>query len=285
MKGRVRAVKRYTREELRARIQAVIDSGRPVIQATGGTGISAKFAERGGADLIAIPPSGLFRMDGKGSTAALMPYGNANEIMLQMANRILPVLRVVPVIACICGSDPTRLMRPFLRQLQDMEFSAVKNYPTVGGIEGTHRENLEQNGFGVKKELETLALARDMGFFTMGYAYDEDTAEEIGKLGLDILNTHSGLTTGGDVGSKANERKSLQDVADFINRLHNAARKYNPNIWVMAHGGPIKEPADTEFIYRHTDVIGFTGASSMERLPIEKPLQKVVEEFKKVKMR
>ncbi len=278
-------MKQYTRQELRARIQAVIDSGRPVIQATGGTGISAKFAERGGADMIAIPASGFFRMDGKGSTAALMPYGNANDIMLQMANRILPVLNEVPVIACICGSDPTRLMKPFLRQLQEMGFSAVKNYPTVGGMEGMHRAHLEQNDFGVKKELETLALARDMGFFTLGYCYDEETAEQVAKLDLDILNTHSGLTTGGDVGSRFNEKKTLQDVADFINRLHNAARKYNPNIWVLAHGGPIKEPADTEFIYRHTKAIGFTGASSMERLPIEKPLQKIVEDFKNIKMR
>jgi len=278
-------MKQYTRKELRERIQAVIDSGRPVIQAAGGSGISAKFAERGGADMIAIASSGFFRMDGKGSTAALMPYGNANDIMLQMANRILPVIKEVPVIACICGSDPTRLMRPFLQQLKDMGFSGVKNYPTVGGIEGIHRAHLEQNGFGVKKELETLALARDMGFFTIAYCYDEETAEQIAKLDFDILNTHSGLTAGGDVGSQLNQKKSLQEVVDFINRLHNAARKYNPSIWVMAHGGPIKEPADTEYIYRHTNIIGFSGASSMERLPIEKPLQKIVEEFKNVKMR
>ena len=272
--------KYYTREEVRERFKAVNKAGRPIVIAGAGTGISGKFAERGGADLIGVYSSGLYRMDGNGSLAGLMPYGNANDIVLELANRVFYQIREAPMIAGICGSDPTRVMEYFLRQLKDVGFSAVMNFPTVGLIDGRYREELEDTGMGYGKEIETLVKAKELGLFTIGYAFNEEQAAMVGKAGLDVMIGHMGLTTGGAIGSKYSEAISLESCAELIRRMTAKARAANPEILIFAHGGPISGPDDTQYIYDHTEAIGFLGASSIERIPVEKPLEEAVKLFK-----
>jgi predicted TIM-barrel enzyme len=272
--------KQYTREEVKQRIKDNIALGKPIIIAGAGTGISGKFAERGGADLIGVYNSGLYRMDGNGSLAGLMPYGNANQIVIDLANRVFPVINEAPMIAGICGSDPTREMRPYLKGLVDLGFSAVMNFPTVGLIDGRFRQELEDTGMGYDKEINTLKLAAKLGMFTLGYAFNEDEAKMVGEASIDVMICHMGLTTGGAIGSKYSEDVSLEKCAELINRMTIAARKGNPDIIIFAHGGPISSPADTAYIYEHTESVGFLGASSIERIPVEKPLMEAVKDFK-----
>lgn len=272
--------KQYTRAQVLERIHKSVDAGKPVVIAGAGTGISGKFAEKGGADLIGVYNSGLYRMDGNGSLAGLMPYGNANQIVIDLAHRVFPQIQEAPMIAGISGSDPTREMKPYLKQLIDLGFSAVMNFPTVGLIDGRFRQELEDTGMGYGKEIATLKLAAELGMFTIAYAFNEEEAEMVGQAGMDVMICHMGLTTGGAIGSKFSEKVSLEDAAALVNRMSEKARKGNPNVIIFAHGGPISSPQDTAYIYKHTDSVGFLGASSIERIPIEVPLTEAVKEFK-----
>jgi predicted TIM-barrel enzyme len=274
--------KQYTREEVLARLKRTISEGKPVIIAGAGTGISGKFAERGGADLIGVYNSGLYRMDGNGSLAGLMPYGNANEIVIQLAHRVFPQIKEAPMIAGICGTDPTREMKPFLKYLKELGFSGVMNFPTVGLIDGRFRQELEDTGMGYGKEIEALKLASELGFFTLGYAFNVEEARMVGEAKLDVLICHMGLTRGGAIGSKYAEGMSLEKAAELINEMTKAARERHPQILIFAHGGPISYPEDTAYIYEHTEAVGFLGASSIERIPVEKPLQEAVQKFKSI---
>lgn len=272
--------KQYSREDVLKRLHRTIDEGYPVVIGGAGTGISGKFAERGGADLIGVYNSGLYRMDGNGSLAGLMPYGNANEIVIQLAHRVMPQINEAPMIGGICGSDPTREMKPFLKTLIELGFSGVMNFPTVGLIDGRFRKELEDTGMGYGKEIKTLKLAKELGLFTMGYSFNEEEAAMVGEAGLDVVICHMGLTVGGSIGSKYSENYALDEAADLINRMTAAARKVSPNIMIFAHGGPIAMPEDTEFIYKKTKSVGFLGASSIERIPVEQPLIEAVKNFK-----
>lgn len=277
--------KQYTREEVRTRLQKTISEGKPVIIAGAGTGISGKFSEKGGVDLIGVYNSGLFRMDGKGSLAGLMPYGDANQIVIDLANRVFPVINETPMIAGICGTDPTREMRPYLKHLLDLGFSAVMNFPTVGLIDGRFRKELEDTGMGYGVEIQTLKLARELGFFTLGYAFNVEEAAQVGKAELDVLICHMGLTKGGSIGSKFAEGITLEKAAELVREMTKAAREGYPEIMIFAHGGPISGPEDTAYIYQHTESVGFLGASSIERIPIEVPLTEAVRQFKDVPLR
>ncbi len=276
--------KQYTREQVTKRLRDMIASGKPVVIAGAGTGISGKFAERGGADLIGVYNSGLYRMDGNGSLAGLMPYGNANQIVIELANRVCPQIKEAPMIAGICGSDPTREMLPYLKHLKELGFSAVMNFPTVGLIDGRFRRELEDTGMGYGKEIESLKMASELGMFTLGYAFNEEEARMVGEAGLDVLICHMGLTTGGAIGSKYSEEVSLEKCAELINRMAAEARKGNPDIMIFAHGGPISSPEDTGYIYAHSEAVGFLGASSIERIPVEQPLMEAVKAFKNQKL-
>lgn len=277
--------KQYSRSQVLERLKKSISEAKPLIIAGAGTGISGKFAERGGADLVGVYNSGLYRMDGNGSLAGLMPYGNANQIVIDLAHRVFPQIKEAPMIAGICGTDPTREMKPYLKSLYDLGFSAVMNFPTVGLIDGRFRQELEDTGMGYGKEIEALKLASEIGMFTLGYAFNEKEAEMVGQAGMDVLICHMGLTTGGAIGSKYSEKISLEDAAALVNRMSAAARKGNPDILIFAHGGPISSPQDTAYIYQHTDSVGFLGASSIERIPIEVPLTEAVKEFKNQSLR
>jgi predicted TIM-barrel enzyme len=272
--------KYYTREEVLERIKATNAKGEPIVMTGAGTGISGKFNERGGADLIAIYNSGLYRMDGKGSLAGLMPYGNANDIVIDLAYRVFPSIKEAPVIAGICGSDPTKVMEKYLRDLKEIGFSGVQNFPTIGLIDGRYRKELEDTGMGYSKEIETLKLAKELGMFTIGYAFNVEEARLVGEAGLDVLDCHMGLTKGGAIGSKYSEEVTLDDCIELINEMTAVAREGNPDIIVFAHGGPIARPDDARYVYERTDSIGFQGASSTERIPIEQPLIDAVKDFK-----
>lgn len=277
--------KQYTKEEVLKRFKETNAAGKPVVMAGAGTGISGKFAERGGADMIGVYNSGLYRMDGNGSLAGLMPYGNANQIVIDLAHRVFPQIKEAPMIAGICGSDPTREMRPYLKQLIDLGFSAVMNFPTVGLIDGRFRQELEDTGMGYGKELESLKLASELGLFTLGYAFNVEEAAMVGEAGMDVMICHMGLTTGGAIGSKYSEEITLEKCAELVNRMAEAARKGKPDIIVFAHGGPISSPDDTAYIYEHTVATGFLGASSIERIPVEQPLIEAVKQFKNKKVK
>lgn len=289
--------KQYTREEMKARMKAVIDSGSPIVITGAGTGISAKFAEKGGADMIGIYNSGFFRMDGKGSTGGLMPYANGNDLLIQLAHRVFPIIKEVPMIAGICGSDPTREMETFFKELQFLGFSVVMNYPTIGGWRGKLRADIEACNLGVAKETESLVLAQKMGFYTIAYAYDEESAIMAAHAGVDIIICHLGMTVGGSTGSNlagvqvyadsnATGKKSpLDEAVDFVNELISKVKAINSDILCFAHGGPIATPEDTQYVYDRTESIGFLGASSAERIPIEEPLTRIVQEFKSKKIR
>ncbi|MGE5483594.1 MAG: phosphoenolpyruvate hydrolase family protein [Ignavibacteriales bacterium] len=272
--------RQYTREEVLTRLRGTIGEGKPVIIAGAGTGISGKFAERGGVDLVGVYNSGLYRMDGNGSLAGLMPYGNANDIVIQLADRVFPQIKEAPMIAGICGSDPTREMKPYLKHLWDLGFSGIMNFPTVGLIDGRFRRELEDTGMGYGKEIEALKLASQLGFFTLGYAFNVEEAALVGGARLDVLICHMGLTRGGAIGSKVAEGMSLEQAAGLVREMTSAARSKYADILIFAHGGPISYPEDTAYIYEHTDAVGFLGASSIERIPVERPIEEAVQKFK-----
>lgn len=278
--------KQYTCEEVKTRLQQQINAGKPIIIAGAGTGISGKFSEQGGVDLIGVYNSGLFRMDGKGSLAGLMPYGDANQIVIDLAHRIFPVIKETPMIAGICGTDPNREMRPYLQHLQHLGFSAIMNFPTVGLIDGRFRQELEDTGMGYPVEINTLKIGKELGLFTLGYAFNVEEARLVGQAQLDVLICHMGLTAGGSIGSKyAEDRLTLEKSADLVNQMTKAAREGYKEIMIFAHGGPIAYPEDTRYIYENTECVGFLGASSIERIPIEVPLKNACQEFKNISIK
>lgn len=272
------------RETALKRLKAGIKEGKPIIGAGAGTGISAKFSVQGGVDLIIIYNSGRYRMAGRGSLAGLMPYGDANQIVVEMANEVLPLVRDTAVLAGVCGTDPFRVMSNFLKQLKEIGFTGVQNFPTVGLIDGQFRQNLEETDMGYYKEVEMIALAHELDMLTCPYVFNENDAIEMTKAGADILVAHMGLTTKGSIGAKT--ALTLEESAKRIQAIHDAAKNINPDILVICHGGPIAEPEDAQFIFEHTkDIVGFFGASSMERLPTEKAIKAQAERFKSLKIK
>jgi predicted TIM-barrel enzyme len=268
-----------TREDALKRLRGQVSAGKPIIGAGAGTGISAKFAERGGVDLIIIYNSGRYRMAGRGSLAGLLPYGDANAIVVEMASEVLPIVKDTMVLAGVCGTDPFRLMTPFLRQLKDMGFDGVQNFPTVGLIDGTFRNNLEETGMGYDLEVEMIAAAHELDMLTAPYVFDEADAVKMAKAGADILVPHMGLTTKGSIGAET--ALTLADSAKRVQAMHDAAKEVNPDILVLCHGGPIAEPEDADYIFKNTEgVVGFFGASSVERLPTEKAIEDQARKFK-----
>jgi predicted TIM-barrel enzyme len=270
-----------TRDEALARLRSEVDRGRPIIGAGAGTGLSAKLAEAGGADLIIIYNSGRYRMAGRGSLAGLMPYGDANEIVVDMAREVLPVVTKTPVLAGVCGTDPFRRMPVFLDELRLIGFSGVQNYPTVGIIDGTFRIGLEETGMGYGLEVDMIRLAHECGFLTAPYVFDDDQAAAMAAAGADVLVPHMGVTTGGAIG--ASTVKSLEECVSLVQGMHDAAKRVNPEILVLCHGGPIAEPDDAAYLIANTDgVVGFFGASSMERLPTEVAMTEHMRRFKAI---
>ena len=270
-----------TRDQALARLRAEIAGGRPIIGAGAGTGLSAKLAEAGGADLIIIYNSGRYRMGGRGSLAGLMPYGDANAIVVDMAREVLPVVTVSPVLAGVCGTDPFRLMPVFLDELKRIGFSGVQNFPTVGLIDGTFRAGLEETGMGYGLEVDMIRLARERELLTAPYVFDPEQAAAMAEAGADVLVPHMGLTTGGSIGAET--AKTLEECVPLIQAIQDAARSVNPDILVLCHGGPIAEPDDAAFVIERTQgVVGFFGASSMERLPTEIAMTENMRRFKAI---
>ncbi len=271
-----------TRSQILARFRQKIAEGRPIIGGGAGTGISAKFEEAGGIDLIVIYNSGRFRMAGHGSLAGLLPYGDANAIVMEMAQEVLPVVRKTPVLAGVCGTDPLRLMDRFLRQVKDAGFAGVQNFPTVGLFDGTLRVNMEDTGFGYQKEVEMIGMARDMDLLTTPYVFNQDEAVRMARAGADILVAHMGLTTGGSIGGKT--AKTLDESVRLIDTITDAAKAVRSDVMVICHGGPIAEPEDAAYIIQHCRAVdGFYGASSMERLPTERAIRQQTEAFTKIR--
>jgi len=273
----------FKREEILKRLKDIVASGRPIIGGGAGTGISAKCEEAGGIDLIVIYNSGRYRMAGRGSMAGLMPYGDANQIVVEMASEVLPVVKNTPVLAGVCGTDPFRLMDVFLKQLIEIGFSGVQNFPTVGIMDGVYRQNLEETGMGYGLEVDMIRTARKLDMLTTPYAFNEEEAKQMAEAGADILVAHMGLTTKGTIG--AHTALTIEDAAKRVQSLHDAAKSVNPDILVICHGGPIAEPEDAQYILEHTEgVVGFYGASSMERLPTERAITGQIEAFKQITM-
>jgi predicted TIM-barrel enzyme len=267
------------RSQCLERLRGQVAAGRPIIGGGAGTGLSAKCAEAGGIDLIIVYNSGRFRMAGRGSLAGMMPYGDANAIVLEMAREVLPVVRDTPVLAGVCGTDPFRLMGRFLREVRDAGFSGVQNFPTVGLIDGTFRQGLEETGMGFDKEVEMIAQAHELDLLTCPYVFTEDEARAMARAGADVLIPHMGLTTKGTIGART--ALTLEEAARRVQALADAARAVKPDVLVLCHGGPIAEPEDAAYVLAHTRGIGgFFGASSIERLPTEVAITDCVRRFK-----
>jgi predicted TIM-barrel enzyme len=269
------------RAQVEQRLRAQMAAGRPIVGCGAGTGISAKMAEAGGADLIIIYNSGRYRMAGRGSLAGLMAYGDANGIVVEMASEVLPVVRDTPVLAGVNGTDPFRIMKVFVRQLKEIGFDGVQNFPTVGLIDGDFRRNLEATGMGYDKEVEAIRAAHEADLFTSPYVFDPDQATEMAKAGADQLVAHVGLTTAGTIG--AGVAFTLDQAIDKVMAIAEAGRKVRPDILVLCHGGPFDEPDQVgKALLRMPGVHGFFGASSIERLPTERAIRGQVEEFKRL---
>lgn len=269
------------RDDALARLRGQVEAGRPIIGAGAGTGLSAKCAEAGGCDLIIIYNSGRYRMAGRGSLAGLMPYGDANAIVVEMAAEVLPVVHQTPVLAGVCGTDPFRLMPVFLSELQRLGFTGVQNFPTVGLIDGVFRKNIEETGMGYALEVEMIREAHKLGLLTSPYVFDTEDARAMAEAGADVLVPHMGLTTGGSIG--ADTAKTLDECVELVQAMHDAAKAVNPDILVLCHGGPIAEPDDAAYVLERTHgVVGFFGASSMERLPTEIAMTENMRRFKAI---
>jgi len=272
----------FTRDECHARLRAQIATGTLIIGGGAGTGLSAKCAELGGIDLIIIYNSGRFRMAGRGSLAGMLPYGDANQIVMEMAREVLPVVERTPVLAGVCGTDPFRIMKLFLRDVKAAGFSGVQNFPTVGLFDGTIRVGLEETGMGYGKEVDMIAEASRLGLLTCPYVFNPDEAAAMAAAGADVLIPHMGLTTKGNIGAKT--AVTLEESAKRVQAMHDAAKRVKPDAIVLCHGGPISEPEDVEFILKHTTgIAGFFGASSIERLPTETAITGCVKQFKGLK--
>ena len=268
-----------TRDEALTRLRGQVSAGRAIIGAGAGTGLSAKCAEAGGVDLIIIYNSGRFRMAGRGSLSGLMPYGDANAIVVEMAAEVLPIVRETPVLAGVCGTDPFRRMEVFLDELERLGFAGVQNFPTVGLIDGLFRANLEETGMGYDLEVEMIGLARERDLLTAPYVFDVASAEAMTRAGADVLVPHMGLTTKGTIG--AHTARTLDECVTEIQAMHDAAKAIRDDVLVLCHGGPIAEPEDARYVLeRTTGVAGFFGASSMERLPTEVAMTENMRRFK-----
>jgi predicted TIM-barrel enzyme len=271
----------FTRSECLKRLRSVVEQGQPIIGSGAGTGLSAKCAEAGGVDLIVIYNSGRFRMAGCGSLAGLMPYGDANAIVMEMGREVLPVVRNTPVVAGVCGTDPFRLKDLFLKQIREAGFSGVQNFPTVGLCDGNFRANLEETGMGYDQEVEMVARAGSLGLLTTPYVFNAEEARMMAEAGADVLVAHAGLTTKGMIGAKS--AMTLDQAAELAQQIADAGKSVNPEILVLCHGGPIAEPEDAAYVLQHTrGVHGFFGASSIERLPTEVAITTQVKKFKKI---
>src|ERR1700694_2079336 len=272
---------RFERAELLKKFRAMVARGEPIVGGGAGTGLSAKCEEAGGAALIIIDNSGRYRMAGRGSLAGLLPYGDANAIVVEMANEVLPVVKHTPVLAGGWCNHPFRLMPYFLKQLKEMGFAGVQNFPTVGLFDGVFRQNLEETGMGYGLEVEMIRAAHELDMLTAPYVFNPDEARAMAQAGADILVPHMGLTTKGSIG--AHTAVTLDEAVKRVQAMRDAAREINANILVLCHGGPIAEPDDAAYVLSHTHgVVGFFGASSMERLPTEVAITEITRRFKQI---
>jgi predicted TIM-barrel enzyme len=268
-----------SRQEILGRLRRQVAEGKPIVGGGAGTGLSAKCAEAGGIDLIIIYNSGRFRMGGRGSLAGLLPYGDANQIVMEMAREVLPVVHKTPVLAGVCGTDPFRVMKLFLRDVKAAGFNGVQNFPTVGLFDGGFRANLEETGMGYGLEVDMIRMAAELDLLTCPYVFNEEEARQMARAGADVLIPHMGLTTKGMIG--ATTAITLEEAARRVQAMHDAAKSEKPDILVLCHGGPIAEPDDVRTILANTrGIVGFFGASSMERLPTEPAITGRVREFK-----
>lgn len=272
-----------SRTSIMERFRKKVATGLPIIGGGAGTGISAKCEEAGGIDLIIIYNSGRFRMAGRGSLAGLMPYGNANVIVKEMAHEVLTAVNHTPVLAGVCATDPFMIRDLFLRELKDMGFAGIQNFPTVGLIDGTMRINLEETGMGFEHEIDLIAAAHELDLLTTPYAFDPEQARLLAHVGADIIVAHMGLTTKGSIGAKT--AKTLGDCVGEVRRIAEAVKAVRPDVLVLCHGGPIASPDDAQFILENTPLAdGFYGASSMERLPTELAIAQQVRDFVGLKL-
>ena len=272
----------YTRLEVIARLRDTMAKGLPIIAAGAGTGISAKFIERGGADLVIVYNSGRFRMAGHGSTAGMMAYGDANAVAMEIGEyEVLPVVEEIPVICGVHATDPRRRMWHWLGKVKDMGFSGINNFPTHTIIDGKFRQILEETGMSVKKEFETVALARKMEMFTIVYVGSPEEAKAMAEAGADVIIAHVGTTVGGSIGV-TNATMSLPEAAKITQGIIDAARSVRKDLIFLSHGGPINTPEDAAFINEHTDTDGFVGASSLERMAVEQSLTELTQRFKQI---
>ncbi|MEY4378190.1 MAG: hypothetical protein RLZ85_71 [Verrucomicrobiota bacterium] len=272
----------YTRTEVIARLRDTMSKGKPIIAAGAGTGISAKFIERGGADLVIVYNSGRFRMAGHGSTAGMMAYGDANAVAMEIGEyEVLPVVEEIPVICGVHATDPRRRMWHWLGKVKDMGFSGINNFPTHTIIDGKFRQILEETGMSVKKEFETVALARKMEMFTIVYVGSPEEAKAMAEAGADVIIAHVGTTVGGSIGV-TNATMSLPEAAKITQGIIDAAKSVRKDLIFLSHGGPINTPEDAAFINEHTDTDGFVGASSLERMAVEQSLTELTQRFKQI---
>ena len=270
-----------TRSQILDRFRAQVAAGKPIIGGGAGTGITAKSAEAGGIDLLVIYNSGRFRMAGRGSLSGLLAYGDANAIVMEMANEVLPVVKKTPVLAGVNGTDPFRVMPHFLKQVKEIGFAGIQNFPTVGLIDGVFRANLEETGMGYGPEVDMIRLAHEMDLLTSPYVFEVDQAKDMARAGADILVPHMGLTTSGTIGAQT--AMTLEDAAKKVQELADAAKSVNSDILCLCHGGPIANPADAQYVLDHTEgIVGFYGASSIERFPTEVGIRKQTEDFKAI---
>lgn len=271
----------FSREEILERLRSKVEHGEPIVGGGAGTGLSAKCEEAGGIDLIVLYNSGRYRMAGRGSLAGLLAYGNANDIVVDMAREVLPVVRDTPVLAGVNGTDPFMLRDRFLRELRELGFSGIQNFPTVGLIDGTFRANLEETGMGFGLEVDLIAAARRVDLLTTPYVFSSDDARAMTEAGADIIVCHMGLTTGGSIGAET--AKTLDDCVALIDEWAQAAAEVRDDVLVLCHGGPISMPEDAGYVLSRTNRChGFYGASSMERLPVERALTDQTRAFKKL---
>ena len=272
----------YTRTEVIERLRDTMSKGKPIIAAGAGTGISAKFIERGGADLVIVYNSGRFRMAGHGSTAGMMAYGDANAVAMEIGEyEVLPVVEEIPVICGVHATDPRRRMWHWLGKVKDMGFSGINNFPTHTIIDGKFRQILEETGMSVKKEFETVALARRMGLFTIVYVGSPAESKAMAEAGADVIIAHVGTTVGGSIGV-TNATMSLPEAAKITQGIIDAAKSVRKDLIFLSHGGPINTPEDAAFINEHTDTDGFVGASSLERMAVEQSLTDLTKRFKQI---
>ncbi|WP_346928943.1 phosphoenolpyruvate hydrolase family protein [Clostridium sp.] len=270
-----------TRSEIMAKFKEQVKNGQTLLGVGAGTGITAKFSEAGGADMLIVYNSGRYRMAGRGSLAGLLSYGDANQIVVEMGAEVLPVVKNTPVLAGVCGTDPFRVMEIFLKQLKAQGFAGVQNFPTVGLIDGVFRQNLEETGMGYDLEVEMIRKAHELDMLTTPYVFDPDQARAMAEAGADILVAHMGLTTKGTIGAQT--ALTLDDCVERIEAIIKAGREVNPDIMVICHGGPIAEPEDAAYVIEKTEGIdGFFGASSIERFAAEKGIKSQTEAFKAI---